>query len=48
MSIERQRIFWLVLFVIMILAAFILPFTSLFTNLAKFQGAFCSGLFLLL
>ena len=40
MSLERQRIFWILLFFIMVLAAFIVPFTPLLQRLAKFQGAF--------
>ena len=40
MSLERQRIFWAVLFLLMILAAFIVPFTPLYSNLTKFYGAF--------
>ncbi len=40
MTLERQRIFWALLFVIMILAAFIVPFTPLLNNLPKVYGAF--------
>ena len=40
MSLERQRIFWAVLFLLMILAAFIVPFTPLMSGLTKFYGAF--------
>lgn len=40
MSLERQRIFWALLFVVMILAAFIVPFTPLLSNLTKVYGAF--------
>lgn len=40
MSLEKQRIFWAIIFFIMILSAFIVPFTPLFTDLAKSYGAF--------
>ncbi len=40
MSLERQRIFWAVLFIIMILAAFIFPFLPPLSNLTKIYGAF--------
>jgi len=40
MSLERQRIFWALLFVVMILSAFIVPFTPLLSNLTKVYGAF--------
>lgn len=40
MSLERQRIFWALLFFVMILAAFIIPFTPLLNNLPKAYGAF--------
>ncbi len=37
---KKQRIFWLLLFLIMILAAFVVPFTPLLTDLSKAYGAF--------
>ncbi len=40
MSLQKQRYFWVILFFIMILAAFILPFTSLMNELYKVYGAF--------
>ncbi len=40
MSLERQRIFWAVLFLVMILAAFIVPFTPLLSDLTTIYGAF--------
>lgn len=40
MSLERQRILWMVLFGLMILAAFIVPFTPLMRDLTKIYGAF--------
>jgi predicted MFS family arabinose efflux permease len=40
MSLERQRIFWVLLFLIMVLSAFIVPFTPLLQKVARFQGAF--------
>lgn len=40
MSLEKQRIFWAILFFVMILAAFIVPFTPFFSNMAKSYGAF--------
>jgi hypothetical protein len=40
MSLERQRIFWAVLFFILILSAFIIPFTPLLSSLTKVYGAF--------
>ncbi len=40
MTLKRQRIFWALLFVVMILAAFIVPFTPLLSNLPKVYGAF--------
>ncbi len=40
MSLRSQRIFWAVLFTIMILAAFIVPFTPLFRDLTKVYGSF--------
>lgn len=40
MSLEWQRIFWAVLFFLMILAAFIVPFTPLLNDLTTFYGAF--------
>ncbi len=40
MTLKKQRIFWAVLFVIMILAAFIIPFTPLFRDLTSVYGAF--------
>ena len=40
MSLDKQRIFWALLFLIMVLAAFIVPFTPLFSSLTKAYGAF--------
>lgn len=40
MSLERQRILWVVLFGLMILTAIIVPFTPLMRDLTKFYGAF--------
>jgi hypothetical protein len=40
MSLDGQRIFWVVLFLVMILAAFIVPFTPLMNNLNSIYGAF--------
>ncbi len=40
MSLERQRILWVVLFCLMILTAIIVPFTPLMRDLTKFYGAF--------
>jgi membrane protein YdbS with pleckstrin-like domain len=40
MSLEKQRIFWAILFFLMILSAFIVPFTPLLSNMAKSYGAF--------
>lgn len=40
MSLKGQRIFWIVLFSVMILAAFIVPFTPLMSNLHSIYGAF--------
>lgn len=40
MPLQKQRLFWVTLFLIMILAAFILPFTSLMNQLFKVYGAF--------
>jgi flagellar biosynthesis component FlhA len=40
MSLERQRVLWAILFLLMILAAFIVPFTPLMRDLTKFYGAF--------
>ena len=40
MSLKAQRIFWVVLFTIMILAAFIVPFTPLLSDLQKVYGSF--------
>lgn len=40
MSLERQRVFWFLLFLVMILAAFIVPFTPLMRDLNKVYGAF--------
>jgi len=40
MSLKELRIFWATLFTLMILAAFIVPFTPLLRDLASFYGAF--------
>jgi membrane protein YdbS with pleckstrin-like domain len=40
MSLERQRIIWLIVFLLLILAAFIIPFTPLLQGLSKIYGAF--------
>ncbi len=40
MSLKKQRIFWALLFFIMIMAAFIVPFLPPLNNLAKVYGAF--------
>ncbi len=40
MSLERQRIIWLIVFLLLVLAAFIIPFTPLLKNLSKVYGAF--------
>jgi len=40
MSLERQRTLWAVLFIFMILAAFIVPFTPLLSEVTTFYGAF--------
>jgi hypothetical protein len=40
MSLERQRVIWALLFLLMVLSAFIVPFTPLLQNLTKFYGAF--------
>lgn len=40
MSLERQRIIWALVFLLMVLAAFIVPFTPLLRNLTAFYGAF--------
>ncbi len=40
MSLQRQRIFWVLLFSLMILAAFIVPFLPPLTVLPKVYGAF--------
>jgi hypothetical protein len=40
MSLERQRLFWVLLFIFMVLSAFIIPFTPPLQGLAKFYGAF--------
>lgn len=40
MSLEKQRIFWAVLFLLMILSAFIVPFSPLLRNLSKAYGSF--------
>ncbi|MDW7740527.1 MAG: hypothetical protein SCJ97_10830 [Bacillota bacterium] len=40
MSLNQQRIFWVVIFLIMVLSAFIIPYTPLLTNLAKPYGSF--------
>jgi membrane protein YdbS with pleckstrin-like domain len=40
MSLEKQRIFWALLFFVIILSSFIVPFTPLYSNLAKPYGAF--------
>ncbi len=37
---KQQRIFWAVLFIIMILAAFIVPYTPLMRDLTEVYGAF--------
>ncbi|NMB42223.1 MAG: hypothetical protein GX996_09880 [Firmicutes bacterium] len=39
MSLDQQRKFWVIFFVVIVLAAFILPY-YLFSNLPKFYGAF--------
>lgn len=39
MSLEQQRKFWVIFFVIIVLAAFILPF-YLFSHLPRVYGAF--------
>lgn len=40
MSLHWQRIFWIALFLVMILSAFIIPFTPLLSQLTKPYGAF--------
>ncbi|HED23647.1 MAG TPA: hypothetical protein ENN91_00810 [Firmicutes bacterium] len=40
MSLERQRLLWVIVFLVVVLSAFIVPFTPIMTNLAKFYGAF--------
>ncbi len=40
MFLEKQRVFWVVLFFLMILAAFIVPFTPLLSELTAVYGAF--------
>ena len=40
MSLEKQRLLWVIVFIVMVLAAFIVPFTPLLTNLTKVYGAF--------
>lgn len=40
MSLERQRIVWVIVFLLLVLAAFIIPFTPLMQNLPKVYGAF--------
>ncbi len=40
MSLERQRIFWAVLFGIMIMAAFIVPFLPPLRDLTSIYGSF--------
>lgn len=40
MSLKQQRIFWALLFGIMILAAFVVPFISLLSDLPRVYGAF--------
>ncbi|MDY6826230.1 MAG: hypothetical protein SVV67_03500 [Bacillota bacterium] len=40
MSLERQRLIWVIVFLVMVLSAFIVPFTPLMSNLTKFYGAF--------
>ncbi len=40
MSLKQQRIFWTILFLLMIMAAFIVPFTPLFRDLSRVYGAF--------
>ncbi|MFO7951940.1 MAG: hypothetical protein R6U91_03925 [Bacillota bacterium] len=37
---KKQRIFWVVLFLVMILTAFVVPFTPFLTNLNKVYGPF--------
>ncbi len=40
MSIKNLRLFWTVLFTVMILAAFIVPYTPLLRDLTSFYGSF--------
>lgn len=40
MSLGKQRILWALLFFIMILSAFILPFTPILSGLARVYGSF--------
>ncbi len=40
MSLDRLRTFWVILFLMMILAAFIIPFTPPLSNLNSIYGAF--------
>ena len=40
MSLKWLRFFWLIFFLVMILTAFIVPFTPLLSNLSKVYGSF--------
>ncbi len=40
MSLKKQRLFWTALFLLMILASFIIPFTPLLSDLTSLYGAF--------
>jgi ABC-type transport system involved in multi-copper enzyme maturation permease subunit len=40
MSLEKQRLAWVIVFVILVLAAFIIPFTPLLSDVTRVYGAF--------
>ncbi|MFO8191277.1 MAG: hypothetical protein R6U08_00640 [Bacillota bacterium] len=40
MSLERQRLLWIIVFLVVVLSAFIVPFISFMSNMTKFYGAF--------
>ena len=40
MSLEKQRLAWVIVFVILVLAAFIIPFTPLLSGVTRVYGAF--------
>lgn len=40
MPLEKQRLVWATVFLVMVLAAFIIPFTPLLSGVTKVYGAF--------